>query len=310
MIEKDKPNMTATRFISAIGTPLDEDGALHVPGLEAHMEDQWQAGIDGLLVAGTMGMMQMQTDETYRRLVEEAANLASGRGEVMIGVGDASFARTRDRIKFVNRHRVDAVVVLTPYFIPFTQEDLVDYFLALADFSRHPLYLYDLPVMTGVKLEMETVLRVAEHPNIHGIKCSCEWDWTRQLIERIGDRFRVIVAQPLKVDRLIREGVGEHLDGIFTAAPAWTVQLGRAADAGDWSTAAAFQQRITQLLEVYGQFGGMPSYSAILNARGIPGNFAPAPYRPLSESRREQLLDHPLVRELVADSFRPEYSPP
>ncbi len=293
--------MAATRFISAIGTPLNNDGSLHVPGLEAHMEDQWQAGINGLLVAGTMGLMQMQSDEAYGRLVAESANLASGRGEVMIGVGDTSFARTRDRIELVNRHRVDAVVVLTPYFVPFGQEELVDYFRALADIARHPLYLYDLPGLTGVKLSMETVQRVAEHPNIHGIKCSCEWDWTRQLIERIGDSFRVVVAQPLKADRLIREGVGEQLDGIFSAAPEWTIALGRAADAGEWETAAELQGRIAGLLDLYAEFGGLPAYSAILNARGVTGNFAPAPYRPLSESRREQLLDRPLMRQLVAD---------
>ncbi|MFH1266626.1 MAG: dihydrodipicolinate synthase family protein, partial [Planctomycetota bacterium] len=219
--------------------------------------------------------------------------------------GDTSFARTRDRLELVNHHRVDAVVVLTPYFTPFTQDELVDYYRALADFALHPLYLYDLPALTGVKLDMETVEHVAEHPNIHGIKCSCEWDWTRQLIERMGDRFRVIVAQPRQVDRLIREGVGEQLDGIFSAAPEWTIALGRAADAGDWATAAELQGRISGLLDVYAEFGGLPAYSAMLNARGVPGNFAPAPFRPLSESRREQLLAHPLVRQLLADCLRP-----
>ena len=293
--------MTTTRFISAIGTPLEPDGSLCVPGLEAHMEEQWQAGVDGLLVAGTMGLMQMQTDEAYRQLVAEAADLAIGRGEVMIGVGDTSFARTRRRIELVNGHRVDAVVVLTPYFVAFSQDELVDYYRALADMARHPLYLYDLPGLTGVKLELETVQRVAEHPNIHGIKCSCEWDWTRQLIERVGDSFRVIVAQPRQVDRLIREGVGEQLDGIFSAAPEWTIALGRAADAGDWAKAAEYQGRIAELLDVYAEFGGLPSFSAMLNARGVPGNFAPAPFRPLDDSRREQLLDHPLIRRLVAD---------
>jgi len=292
--------LARTRFISALGTPLEEDGSLHLPGLEVHLEDQWQAGIDGLLIAGTMGQMQLLADRTYRQLVKAAAELSAGRGELMVGVGDASFARTRDRIQLVNDCQVDAVVVLTPYFIQFKQEELIDYFRALADVARHPLFLYDLPMRTGTRLELETVERLAEHPNIAGIKSSCEWEWTRQLIRRLGDRFRVVVAQPQQVDKLIRQGVEEHLDGIFAAAPAWTVAIGRAADAGDWERAAAWQQRLGRILELVRGLGAMPAFTALLNSRGIPGNYAPAPYHPLGDAQRRELFDDPVVRELLA----------
>ena len=76
--------------ISAVTTPLHEDDSLHVEGLEAHLEEQWQAGIDGLLVAGTMGLMQLLTDRTYADLIEHALRISAGRGEIMVGVGDAS----------------------------------------------------------------------------------------------------------------------------------------------------------------------------------------------------------------------------
>jgi len=57
MSNQEEPKVNRTRFISAIGTPLERDGSLCVPGLEAHMEEQWQSGVDGLLVAGTMGLI-------------------------------------------------------------------------------------------------------------------------------------------------------------------------------------------------------------------------------------------------------------
>lgn len=298
-----KPPRSATgkcRFISALGTPLAEDQSLHLAGLEAHLGDQWDAGIDGLLVAGTMGQMQLLADRTYRQLVERSVALSAGRGEVMVGVGDASFARTRDRIELVNRYAIDAVVVLTPYFSAFSQDELVDYYLALADVARHPLYLYNLPSLTRSQLEVATVQRVAEHPNVAGIKCSVDLEFAKQIMERMGDRFRVIVAQPFDVDTLAREGILEHLDGIFTVAPAWTVTIGRAADAGDWPQAAAWQERLSHLLRLV-RNGGLAVYTALLNARGIEGNYAPRPYRPLSETQRLALLDDPVVQRLLKD---------
>ena len=93
--------MPKTKFISAICTPLRADETLHVDGLAAHIEDQFENGISGVLVAGTMGKLQLLTDGTYLELVKQSVRLAGGRGEVLVGVGDMGFARTRERIKAV-----------------------------------------------------------------------------------------------------------------------------------------------------------------------------------------------------------------
>jgi len=191
-------------------------------------------------------------------------------------------------------------VVVTPYLIKFRPEELVRYYRALADSSRHPLYLYDLPTLTGVKLDFETVERVADHPNIVGIKASCEAAWTKELIRRMGDRFRIIIAQPTMVDALLREGICEHLDGIFAVAPAWTMSLVRAAQAGDWELAGAYQQRLIRLLELVKPEGVFPGVAAIFNARGIPGKFSPAPMTPqLDADARARLFDEPIIQELI-----------
>ena len=293
-------DMQDLALFSAVGTPLTPDETLHVEGFERHLADQWRAGITGVLIGGTMGLMQLLSDATYRQLIEHGVRVSSGRGEVMIGAGDASFARTRDRIELLNQRRLDGVVVLAPYLWKFSQEELVDYFTALADLSRSPLYLYDLPGLTGTKLSLETVLTVARHSNVRGIKCSCEFSWTRQLIDAAPKGFRVITAQADLVDILIRHGVTQHIDGVFALAPDWTVGIARAATAGDWDAAAALQRKLSTLLQALREFGIFPSFTALLNARGIPGNYGPAPMRPLSNERREQLLALPIVAELLA----------
>lgn len=291
--------MNKAVFYAAVGTPLTESDELHVQGLEAHLNDQWQAGMTGILVAGTMGLMQLLADETYEQLVSRAVEFSAGKGQIMVGVGDTSFARTRKRIRLANQFELDGVVVLSPYLVKFSRNELISYFSSLADVSSCPLYLYDLPVLTGVKLDFETVLTLARHRNIRGIKCSSELGWARQLVDLAPPNFEVIFAQADAVDLLLRHGIRSHLDGIFALAPHWTVRIGDAAAAGNWEQAEAWQQRLSALLRVLKQYGVFPSFTAMLNARGIPGKFAPAPMAQIEQTQLRSLLAEPIVRELI-----------
>lgn len=292
--------MPTPHFITALCTPLTDDEELHLPGLRVHLDDQRAHGFDEVLVAGSMGAMQLLTDETYTALIRNTVEHARGWGSVLAGAGDAGFARTRDRILFLNRFELAGIAVLSPYFWKFSQAELVDYFRMLADIAKPPLYLYDLPQVIGTKLAMDTILTLSEHPNIRGAKCSCDFDFTRQLMDRVDDSFRVIVAQANLADVLLRHGVCEQLDGMWSIAPKWTQDLARCAVARDWEGAAASQVRISalrNLLPVYG-FRGV---TGMMNARGLPGRFAPRPFKQLTAADRLQLYDEPIVRELVED---------
>jgi dihydrodipicolinate synthase/N-acetylneuraminate lyase len=301
--------MGHTSFIAAVGTPLQADQSLHVEGFEQHLADQWANGMTGVLVAGTMGMMQLLADSTYQQLIDAACQFTAGRGELMIGAGDTSFARTRDRILLLNDKPVDAIVTLSPYLVKFGQAELMAYFTALADVARRPLFLYDLPVLTGTKLELDTVLTLAKHPNIKGIKCSCELGWTRQLIDLAPAGFRVILSQADLVDVLLRDGVQEHLDGVFAVAPAWTATIGAATGEGDRAAATAAQQKLSALLRVMKQYGVYASFSELLNARGIPGRFTSPPMAQLSSAALAQLMAEPIVNDLLAHHPAPPALP-
>jgi 4-hydroxy-tetrahydrodipicolinate synthase len=301
--------MTKPTLIAAIGTPLSQSDALHKEGLEAHLLDQWNEGMTGVLVGGTMGAMQMHTERVYRQLVDSAIEFSQGKGEVMVGAGDTSFARTREKIRFLNDKNIDGTVVLSPYFLKFGQAELLEYFKSLANISTHPLFLYDLPGLTGTKLELETVQQLARHPRIRGIKCSGDLGTTRQLIDSVPAGFRVIVAQADLVDVLLNHGVREHLDGIFSLAPFWVKAIEQAAMANDWTTAATCQQRLSALLRVLKKYGVFQVFTLLLNARGIPGSFMPAPIGQLSEANQAEVLDEAIVKELLRDSKRPGFYP-
>jgi 4-hydroxy-tetrahydrodipicolinate synthase len=82
--------MNSIKMITALGTPLTDDEHLHIPGLEAQINDQLSHGINGILVAGTMGLMQLLTAETYRQLVEPSVRMNAGKAEMLVGVGDTA----------------------------------------------------------------------------------------------------------------------------------------------------------------------------------------------------------------------------
>lgn len=283
--------MVKPRIIAAIGTPLDDSDGLHQDGLRRHLDEQTAAKMDGILVAGTMGLMQLLSDKTYLDLAKACASYWKDSGEVLVGVGDASYARTLDRLNIVNTLQIDGVVVLSPYFFTFSQPELIDYYQSLASASRTPLFLYDLPQRTRTSLEIKTVLALAEHPNIAGIKCSGDVDQTKRLITALeGSTFRVIVAQPTIVDSLIREGIGEHLDGVFSITPQLVRQIADAAGRGDWETARQQTAVMERLLISMQEYGVFPAMTAILNAHGIEGRFGPRPFHMLSEHGRRRLL--------------------
>jgi 4-hydroxy-tetrahydrodipicolinate synthase len=194
-------------------------------------------------------------------------------------------------------------VVLSPFFMTLGQADLIAYFEGLADRSRKPIFLYDLPIATRTSLQLETVLRLAKHPNIHGIKCSGEWTATRRLMDHVGDEFRVVPAQCDILDMLVRCGVRSNLDGIYAVLPDLSASIVDAAERGDYALAAVQQRKLTEfrqlLLTKYSLF---PACEAVLTARGVPGKFHPAPVKSLDRGQLERFFNEPLIRELVGKS--------
>jgi 4-hydroxy-tetrahydrodipicolinate synthase len=184
--------------------------------------------------------------------------------------------------------------------LSYSQADLTPYFEALAVESNAPIYFYDLPQRTGISLEVETVLRLAHHPNIAGIKCSGDLGQARRLIDALeGSNFRVIVAQAPLIDVLLRAGIGEHVDGVYCIVPQLVRGIFTAAAQTDWELAAKRSRALQGLLGLLRKYGVFAAMTAILNYRGIAGNFAPRPHQPLSAATAEELISEPALHEAL-----------
>jgi dihydrodipicolinate synthase/N-acetylneuraminate lyase len=290
-----EPQRSAGLLSSISPIVLDGDG------LRLHLESQQVAGIDAVLVAGTMGAIQLLSGGTYAELLRQRVEYWGSSGELFVGIGETSFARTMERLRVANELKIDGAVVLSPFFLRFSQSEVIDYFHAIAQEARAPIYFYDLPQRNGVALEVETVMRLAVRANIAGIKCAGDISHIRRLADVLrGGDFRILVAQATIIDILLRAGLRAHLDGIYCLAPNLVRKIRISADSQDWGRATKYTTQLNNLLNVILRYGVFPAMTALLNWRGVPGNFAPPPHRQLSEPMRAQLLAEPAVHAAFA----------
>lgn len=303
--------MKRVRIITAIGTPLTgERDRLCEQSLAEHLDHQADAGIDGLLVAGTMGAQQMLGDTTWQGLVIESGRLNRGRFEMIAGVTDQSCARVLDRVEFAQSlPGLDGLMVLTPSAMPLSEAERADFYRAVADASRLPVFIYELAAATGVALGLQTLLDLSCHPNIAGVKLSGSLAKARQLRQRVADDFRVVPADPQMLDFCAAVGLwDEHLDGVFAACPHWAMQVVRAVADGDTAAADAAQQKINGLLRRWTETGQIfAAFTATMNACGIAGRYHPRPMRDLPDEVAQAMLNSPELQSLIA--LRPEADP-
>ena len=156
--------------IVAIVTPMFEDGRLDIPSLNALIEFHIAQGSDGIVIVGTTGESPTVDFDEHCLLIKTAVEQVRGRVPVIAGTGANS---TKEAIALTQKAKdlgVDACLLVAPYYNKPTQEGLYQHFMAIADAVVVPQILYNVPGRTGCDISNDTVLRLAQHPNIIGIK--------------------------------------------------------------------------------------------------------------------------------------------
>jgi 4-hydroxy-tetrahydrodipicolinate synthase len=147
-------------------TPFASDGSLNVDGarkLASHLVDN---GSEGIVVAGTTGESPVLSHKEKLDLCAAVLEEVGSRAKVIAGTGSPNTEETIELTKEVGVLGVDAALVVTPYYSRPPQNGLLAHYRAVADASSVPLMLYDIPVRTGRRVEIETMVELAGHPNI------------------------------------------------------------------------------------------------------------------------------------------------
>jgi 4-hydroxy-tetrahydrodipicolinate synthase len=158
-------------MITAMITPMTPDGAVDYDGA-ASLADYLVTDMrnDGLVVNGTTGEAPTTTDAEKERLLRVVLEAAGGRAKVVAGVGTNVTSHTIELARSAERAGAHGLLVVTPYYNKPPQPALEAHFTAVADATRLPVLIYDIPGRTAAAVATETLVRLAAHPRIVGVK--------------------------------------------------------------------------------------------------------------------------------------------
>lgn len=154
----------------AIVTPMFADGRLDLEALKALIEFHIAQGSDGIVIVGTTGESPTVNVEEHCLLIKTAVETAKGRIPIIAGTGANA---TQEAIELTQKAKslgADACLLVAPYYNKPTQEGLYQHFMAVANAVDIPQILYNVPGRTGCDISNDTVIKLAQHPNIVGIK--------------------------------------------------------------------------------------------------------------------------------------------
>src|SRR6202453_1646037 len=159
------------RLMTAMITPMTSDGAVDYDGaakLAAYLVDDMRN--EGIVVNGTTGEAPTTTDEEKSRVIKAVLEAVGDRASVVAGVGTNITAHTIELARSAERAGAHGLLVVTPYYSKPPQPALEAHFTAVADATGLPVLIYDIPARTGAAVATDTLVRLAAHPRIVGVK--------------------------------------------------------------------------------------------------------------------------------------------
>lgn len=158
------------RVLTAMVTPLQQDLSVDYPGLQrlaVHLIDN---GNDGIVVNGTTGESPTTTDDEQQRIVQAVVEAVGDRATVVAGASSNDTVHAIERARLAEKAGAHGLLVVSPYYNRPPQQGLLDHFTMVADACQLAVMLYDIPARTGVPIDVETMVRAAEHDRIVAVK--------------------------------------------------------------------------------------------------------------------------------------------
>lgn len=245
---------TSLPFV-AIVTCFDENEVIDYAAVRKQVRRQVSAG-NNLLVCGTNGDFTSLTHPEKVRVCAEVLEEVDGKVKVFANIGTPSTYETVLLGREIVGLGIDGLAVITPYFIGCTQEGLYTHYMKVADSLEAPVYLYDIPARTQNHIEPETARRLADHPNILGIKDSGGGQESLDAYLEIAnsrDDFDVFSGPDSLIYYSLSKGAKGCISGLGNVMPETLNAIAAAFDAGDMAEAEKQQDLFTQLrIDLYG----------------------------------------------------------
>ncbi len=231
----------------ALITPFKDDG-IDEAAFRKLVSWQIEEGTDGLIPVGTTGESPTLSHEEHKRVVELCVEEASGRVPVIAGAGSNSTAEAVDFTRHAKEAGADAVLHVTPYYNKPTQEGMYRHFTAIAEAVDIPIIIYNIPPRSVIDMSIDTMKRLAEHPNVVGVKDATA-DLVRPIKTRlaIGPDFCQLSGEDATIMPYLSQGGHGCISVTCNVAPGPLSQLHKAWQAGDVATAMSINDRLLPL---------------------------------------------------------------
>ncbi len=228
----------------AIITPF-RNGKVDDAAFKSLVEWHIAEGTNGLVPCGTTGESPTLSHPEHEHVTEMCIEVAKGRVPVIAGTGSNSTDEAISLTKHAKKAGADAVLVVTPYYNKPTQEGLYRHYKALHDCADIPIVIYNIPGRSVVDMSVETMTRLAQLPNIVGVKDATN-DLTRPLSTRLSIKKEFSMLSGEDGTALAFRGAGGHgcISVTANVAPRLCRQMHDAWDAGDAKKAIAIQDRL------------------------------------------------------------------
>lgn len=235
-------------YAPALPTPFANDGTIDRRAFEHLCHLQIEAGATALVVCGTTGEAPTLSPSEHRELIRLAASVARGQMPVIAGAGSNSTAHAIELTRDAEAVGADAILSVVPYYNKPTQGGMVAHFEAIAASTRLPIILYDVPSRTGCGLSDQTVVKLAEHPQIIGLK-DATGDQARPLRLRlqVGPDFRLLSGDDATALAFLSEGGNGCISVTSNIAPSLCREMFLACRHGNLACAQRLAKPIAQL---------------------------------------------------------------
>ncbi len=277
-------------IICPLATPLDSEENLDLATLH-QLLDYIIPSLDAVFVLGSSGEFAALKEQTARQIVDATLDYVNGRLPVYVGIADTSTARVIENLQRVAGGGATAVVATSPYYYPLAdQASLLNHFTRIADASELPLILYNIPQNTHIHLTPTSVQRLAQHPNIIGIKDSWgDMILFQEFLRAQSDKFAVLQGrEQLAAASLWLDATG-IVSTVANFAPEMLQQIVSVVRAGNRAEALVAQRQVTDLARVFDQGYWLAAMKTVLLELGIGAGRMAQPFPDCTPEQRRTI---------------------
>ena len=234
---------------TALVTPF-KGGALDERALEALVEEQIAAGVDGVVPCGSTGEAATLSHEEHKRVIALVVRAAAKRVLVIAGTGSNATAEAIALTAYASAAGADGALLISPYYNKPTQDGVVAHYGAIASATHFPLIAYNIPGRTGSNILPDTIARLAEIEHVVGVKESCgDLHQISQVIARVPSDFAVLAGDDWATLPMLAMGGAGVISTASNLVPREIVELVRAFGRGDAARARELHYRLLPLCD-------------------------------------------------------------